>query len=135
MNSRNATGTDVMTPVLALEKQGRLSRALRLVDALLAAEGPSPELIAAKARALARRGDTPALVLRAVVGLMADDKDGALADAREASALDPDHEMAAMFAIVVNLAQGQLDEVIIQAEAASLKENLTVKLPAGLAYL
>jgi tetratricopeptide (TPR) repeat protein len=56
MNSRNATGTDVMTAVLALEKQGRPSRTLRLVDALLAAEGPSPELIAAKARALAGLG-------------------------------------------------------------------------------
>jgi tetratricopeptide (TPR) repeat protein len=254
MNSRNATGTDVMTAVLALEKQGRPSRTLRLVDALLAAEGPSPELIAAKARALAglgrfvdalatadfavdlrpdsaetlatraevleeadrhqealtagkqalsldasnlramraralalantgalpeamrlarrvvklapdddpesastlimvtqeadpaeacriadayvaRRHDAPTLVLRSVVRLLNDDEDGALADAREASALDPDHEMAAMCAIVVSLAQGQLDEVIIQAEAATLKENLTAKLPAGLAYL
>jgi tetratricopeptide (TPR) repeat protein len=253
MNSRNVTGTDVMAPVDTLEKQGRPSRTLRLADALLAAGGPSPDLITAKARALsslgrfvdalatadfaadmwpdsavahatradvledadrhhealraadqalsldasnlmamrvravalaethalseaiqlaryvadmapddpecvatpimvtlefdpaaacveadayvARRRDPLALALRSMVRLLAEDEEGALADAREAAALDPEHELAALCAIAAGAARGRWDEVIIQADAPSLKENLMAGFFAGLGYL
>jgi tetratricopeptide (TPR) repeat protein len=56
MSSSNDAARDAVGPVIALENQGQPARALRVVDALLAAAEPSPELIAAKARVLSDLG-------------------------------------------------------------------------------
>jgi tetratricopeptide (TPR) repeat protein len=52
----NSTATELVAPVIALQDQGRIPRALRLVDSLLATHGRSAELLAARARLLGAQG-------------------------------------------------------------------------------
>ena len=52
----NSTAAELVAPVIALEDQGRIPRALRLVDSLLATHGRSAELLAARARLLGAQG-------------------------------------------------------------------------------
>jgi Flp pilus assembly protein TadD len=52
----NSTAAEFVAPVIALEDQGRIPRAVRLVDSLLATHGRSAELLAARARLLGAQG-------------------------------------------------------------------------------
>jgi tetratricopeptide (TPR) repeat protein len=52
----NSTAAELVAPVIALEDRGRIPRALRLVDSLMATHGRSAELLAARARLLGAQG-------------------------------------------------------------------------------
>jgi tetratricopeptide (TPR) repeat protein len=79
-----------------------------------------------------RRSTT--LAVRAMVHVTVGDPAAAAADAKEAAALDPEHEMAAITAVMAAAAMEDWDDVIRRSELPVVRDNLTTNYMVALAH-